>query len=352
MTKSYFSGILTPQAHELLMSNLKSPENMFWTKYFPLETTDKLTYEAINEVAGMNVAAFTTVFGSEATEAGYQDIVTLRGDIDPISIKRIMKEKEIILLEGLTDTKKKMLMNKIYNNSLFVKNATFARLNFYAMQLLSNQGVISLTSDTNAGHAIKTIDYGLESWQKPTASTLWSVSATAKPFDDIQTYVDAREDKGYSTEKILMGKTVWNAMRKCASVSAETTYSVGKKAVKGNIVTLDAVNIVLNGALLPEIEIVDDKVQYLKSDGTVDTTKRAWNSNNISFISGSTQGVTLNAPTAEMLTKTKGSLTGISDGVTIQQYGNEDPVFDTTKAKMNAMTAWGLSNEILTAKVL
>jgi len=353
MEVSNFKNILTEKGYYALLNRLESNNHIF-QEFFPIENTDKLTFETIDEVAGINVAAFTGAYGGAAKEVKYNDIITMRGDIPPISIKRMLGEKVIILLEGLTDRKKALIVGKIYDNLNFVKNACLTRIDYYMMRLMSNKGVINLNSDTNAGHIVDTIDYLLETWQKPTltGAALWSASATADPVANIKTWQKARKNKGYNTKYILMEDTAFNAFAACEKVIAQSTYSVGNTAVKSGIVTLDAINIILKGARLPEIRIVEDNINYVKADGTWDYTARAWNTDNVSLISDIKQGVTLNAPTAEMLVKNKAVFTGISDGVTIQQYGIPDPVQDITKAKLNAMIAWSASRAILTAKVL
>lgn len=354
MIKTQVFGLDLP-AFQFLMEKLEAEKTThFFENFFPLKNTDRLSYEAIQEVANANIAAFTTTLGSEATEVKYQDVVKFFDKIDPISIKRILSEEDLIRLQSQLPASVQVVRDKLYDNLYFTNNAVLSRIDFYAMQLLSNQGKIELTNNTNAGHKITTIDYKLESWQKPTASVLWSNSATAKPFNDIKAWVKTRRGKGYSSKYILMDDTVFSNMVACDSVVAEVTYSNGNQLVKGNIVTLDAVNVILRGARLPEIILVEDDVNYLKADGTFDFTARAWNSNNVSIIGGLEQGYTLNAPTAEYARATldKIALTSKANGVTMQQYGIPDPVSDVTKAKGNMMTAWGRSTEILTAKVL
>lgn len=343
------------QAFQFLMQKLEAEKvSRFFETFFPLKTTDRLSYEAIQDIAGKNIAAFTQVFGAESSELLYEEVIKLSGKIDPISIKRILGEEDLIRLQSNVPATQQVVKEKLYNNFEVTNRGVLSRNDFYAMQLLSNNGKIELTSDTNAGHVIKTIDYGLDAWQKKTAAILWSNKATAKPIDDIKAWVKARKDKGYASKYILMDDTVFSALSVCDSVVVETTYSAGNTAVKGNIVTLDAVNVVLKGARLPEIFIIEDDIQYIKADGTLDSTRRAWNSENIAIISGLEQGYTLNAPTAENSSPVikKKSLVSVANGVTMQQYGNEDPVYDVTKAKGNMMAAWGRSAEILNAKVL
>lgn len=354
MIKTQVNG-LTEQAFAYLMERVESETGQrFFQKYFPMQTTDRLTYEAIQDIVGKNIAAFVTMFGAEASELGYEEVVTLQGKIKPISIKRILNEEDLISMKSQLAASMQRVREKLYNNLLITNNGVLSRLDFYAMQLLSNQGVISLTANTNAGHIVETIDYKLESWQKETAGTLWSVSATADPIANIKAWVKTRRSKGYNTTKVLMDDTVFAAMAACTKVAAETTYAVGSTAVKGNIVTLDAINVVLKGARLPIIEIVEDNINYIKADGTIDTTARAWNSNNITLIGSDNQGMTLNAPTAEFETESLKKIALVSqvNGVTMQQYGVQDPPQDVTKAKANAMVAWGRSAEVLTAKVL
>lgn len=353
MEISNFKNLLTEAGYYALLKRVENDDHIFQS-FFPFEETDKLSFEAIDEIAGVNVAAFTGAYDAAAKEVGYNDVITLRGDIPPISIKRSLGEKVIIMLEGLTPRIQSLIVGKIYNNIKFAKNACLTRLDFYALQLLSNRGVIVLDADTNAQHIVRSIDYKLDSWQKPnlTGTALWSASATADPIANFRTWKKARKAKGYNTKYILMEDTAYVAMAACEKVIAQSTYSVGNTAVKSGIVTLEAINITLKGAMLPEIKIIEDNVNFIKEDGTWDYTARAWNTDNISLVSDIKQGVTLNAPTAEMILKNKAALTGVSDKVTIQQFGEIDPPKDTTKAKLNAMTAWGGSRAILTAKVL
>ncbi len=353
MIKTQING-LDVAAFQYLMQKIEA-ETMerFYERFFPQQTTDRLTYEAISDFAGKEIAAFTTTFGSEASELGYEDVVKLTGKIKPISIKRILNEEDLISLQSALPASQQRVREKLYNNLFVCNQGVLSRLDYYAMQLLSNNGKIELTKDTNAGHIIESIDYKLESWQKATVSIAWSTAATAKPIADIKAWVKARKAKGYNTAYILMDDTAFDYMASCASVVAETTYAVGGGVVKSGIVTLDAVNVTLKGARLPQIIIVEDNIQYIKSDGTLDTTKRAWKSDYVSLIGTMDQGITLVAPTAEFDTPTLQKLAVVSkaNGVTMQQYGTTDPVSDITKAKGNMITAWGRSNEILTGKV-
>jgi hypothetical protein len=352
MIKTQVNGLDAP-AFQYLMEKLEAETQAhFYEMFFPQQTTDRLTYEAISDFAGKQVAAFTTTLGTEASEMGYDDIVTLTGKIKPISIKRILNEEDLISLQSNLPAAVQRVREKLYNNIQVCNQGVLNRLDFYAMQLLS-KGKIELTANTNAGHSIETIDYGLESWQHANASVAWSTAATADPIKDIKTWVATRRSKGFSTNFILMDDTAFDYLAATTKVVAETTYSVGNELVKSGIVTLAAVNTTLKGARLPQIIIVEDNIQYIKADGTLDTTKRAWNSDMVACLSTLDQGFTLVAPTAEGDTPTiqKVALVSKANGVTMQQYGTMDPVSEITKSKGNMITAWGRSNEILLGHV-
>jgi len=62
MEVSNFKNILTEKGYYALLNRLESNNHIF-QEFFPIENTDKLTFETIDEVAGINVAAFTGAYG-------------------------------------------------------------------------------------------------------------------------------------------------------------------------------------------------------------------------------------------------------------------------------------------------
>lgn len=120
-----------------------------WPTLFPLDYSDELTWESLNAVAGGTIVADVVSYDSSAPEKGRQVIGKESGEIQKITVKRSMREKDLLqynrLKKGIQgDAEKTKILNLVYDDVDFVVEAVSGRCESMALQAASC-GQISLS---------------------------------------------------------------------------------------------------------------------------------------------------------------------------------------------------------------
>jgi len=188
----------------------------FYDKYFGWSPTQQtLNFTSVIGASRIEAAASIVNRSSGAPLRSRAELAKYQGEIPAIKEKFMMRESDYrdylaIQNSPIADaTKKKQLMDFLFNDIQNAGNSAHKRLDIMVLQAIST-GKISLTVDTNPDGIVlkEDMDLLMPSDNKfdytGTAARKWVNSTTATPIADITAVVTAASEKGKSFSKILI----------------------------------------------------------------------------------------------------------------------------------------------------
>lgn len=316
----------------------------FYDKYFGWAPTQQtLNFTSVIGASRIEAAASIVNRSSGAPLRSRAELAKYQGEIPAIKEKFMMRESDYrdylaIQNSPIADaTKKKQLMDFLFNDIENAGNAAHKRLDIMVLQAIST-GKISLTVDTNPDGIVlkEDMDLLMPSENKTTAAILWTEKATAVPFDDITKVVTAASEKGKSFSKILITPVEFNRMKVCKSV-VDSLVSFNQLQRGAAVATLDKINEYLSANLLPVLEIVD-QVVGIEKDGVIGAL-RPFAQANLSFLPAGQLGVIKNAVCIEQLQPVATVSYATYKNALISKWSENDPWGEFTAVELNAFPA-------------
>lgn len=337
-------GAYATRLQVVIDNNLARFAPTWYQNYFgwaPAQNT--LTFTSIIGAARIEAAASivnrdsSTPLRSRAALAKYQ------GEIPAIKEMFRMSEadyRDFLTLQALSvddATKRQQLLDFLFNDVKHVGDSAHKRLDIMALEAVST-GQISLTIDNNPDGLVlgSAVDLLMPSGNKSNSATTWDTSATAKPFDDITSVVNAGQAKGVTFAKILMSRSLFLKMAACTSV-VNSLIGFNQLQKGAAVATIAKVNDYLTANLLPIIEIVDKPVG-IEKDGVIGTI-RPFSDNNASFIPAGNLGTIKNAVAIEQLQPVDKVSYATFNNALISKWSENEPWGEWTKVELNAFPA-------------
>ena len=235
--------------------------------------------------ADNSVAAATVMsFNAEGIEQSRGSITEFPISKLPIIHSRGMLEEEILNLEhslSLVSDPSSIILKQMYDDVTANKSAVWERFEIMFLQLMSNEGIMTMNTTNNVDGIVKVIDYNIDSTHTIQAAVKWATSATATPIVDIQGMVDDANELGYFPDTLFMSKTQFHLMLATSSFKAFATSTIGSGSTSG-LIGLKQVNEIFELVGLPQIYIIVDATKVVNSSG-VKVAANAWDTHFVSL---------------------------------------------------------------------
>lgn len=331
-------------------------EALFWALFFPLRNVLVLDFTTLIGEQSGRVAADVIAFDASAPLKTRQVVSKMRGDIPKIATKRVMSEKNMLeysMLSRMADPDEQQILDLIYEDLDFVVQAANARMEWLALQAVS-QTKITLSSSNNNGRITEeAVDYLMPAGNKAGAAVVWSAAnkATMTPITDFKAVVKTARNKGMTVAFALMHPDTYDDFILSDEVQS---YIKSYYKLTGSDVLpfedVDAVNTALRRARLPEIRIIDQSIGIEAKNGTI-TYSNPWNKVYVTFVPTFTLGNMLNGPIAEELFPPKQVTQSKSGNVLVSKYSTVDPVNEFTKSEANSFPSWKNVDQCFSLKI-
>lgn len=318
---------------------------VFYKKYFDFAPSQvALTFTSVIGASRIEAAASVVNRSSSSPLRSRGQLEKYQGDIPAIKEKFVMREedyRDFLTLQAMNiddSSKKSQLLDMLFNDVKKAGTSAHKRLDIMVLEAIST-GKISLDIENNPDGLVLTspMDLLMPTGNKHSVSIKWEQSATATPIKDIEKVVQDAYDKGFSFEKILMSRNVWQQFRKCKEViDSLVSFKVLQKGA--GVATLANVNEYLQEEKLPFIEIIDEVVGVEK-DGKIKPL-RPFSQTNVSFIPFGKLGVIKNALAMEQMQPVKSVDYAVFDKALISKWQENDPWAEFTQVELNAFPSF------------
>ena len=338
--------ILLPQDFQAMVQSLNL-NDFYFPRLFPLRQTYDLTWRTAEGTRGRHVAGDLVARGASYPENTREVFSRLQGDIPKTAIKRTKDENDIIkfnlmLQNAGSDANKRALINLIFEDIDYVYQGVQARLEWYALQTIST-GKVQLTMDNNNSAVTEAdIDYDLESWQKNGVQTSWNSTQSADPFIDFKNIVKDARSKGISLKYCFMNMDTWNQFSMTEQVIKRSATMAQNLTSTATEPSLEQVNSILrrvpylNGL---QIIVLDQDITVEKADKTW-VTGNPFVDNVCLFSESNTLGETFWVRPADADVQGTAGYKVLNRATIVKQYGEEEPIRETTSASANAIPVW------------
>ena len=320
----------------------------FYDKYFGWAPTQQtLNFTSVLGSSRIEAAASIVNRSSGAPLRSRAELAKYQGEIPAIKEKFSMKEadyRDFLALQALSlddATKKKQLLDFLFNDIQNAGNAAHKRLDIMVLEAIST-GTISLTIDNNPDGIIlkNALDLLMPEANKSTVTGTenrkWKYPLTATPITDITAVVTAATDLGKSFSKILITPVEFNRMKVCKEV-IDSLVSFNQLQKGAAVATLDKINEYLAANLLPVLEIVD-QVVGIEKDGVIGVL-RPFAQANLSFLPAGQLGTIKNAVSIEQLQPVSTVNYATYKNALISKWQENDPWGEFTAVELNAFPA-------------
>lgn len=325
---------------------------LWFPLFFPFEYSPTMEWKILKGAVGHRVMADVVAPGSPAPRKKRPSIVKLTGDIPPIKLKRTLEEADINKYNTYkamaTSPAQRALLDLVYGDVDFCVDGLDGRLEWLALQALS-QGAISLTALNSAGIITDTsIDFQIPTANKKVVSSAnhyWTTAAyaTNDPVTDIETLAGTASTAGVKIRYVVMNLSKWQAVKKSTAVAKYAAPIFVKAASLQRGPNLQSMNEVLNSDGLPQIVVVDTRVNFENGNGTISTVDpwcdAAGADRYVVLIPDMRVGSTFHTPTAEETNPPEQVLQAKRGPYLISKYSSVDPVTENTKGEVNAFPA-------------
>lgn len=263
-----------------------------YRNYFPTEFKTGLTFGNLEGETGAKVIAPIVSMDSDVILKGRDNTEAIKGEIPKIEVGRKKTERDFFRLNDLRNAValnprnaniKVQLINKIYDDAIFVTDSVNASMEHMSKSLLS-QGFYE------AANGVK-VDFGI-TVQNATAD--WFDPANAATFDPIKQFQLLQKQalaSGFRYVKAVMDLATFNQLAVSEKVIKFTASFAQNALGLAQTPTLAQINSAMTAQNLPTIEIWESYVNDEAKDGTL-TAKSGWILGNIHLSGTETFGNT------------------------------------------------------------
>lgn len=295
------------------------PENdQSLNRWLPDNTVNDLSYRFTRGGGGLTEAAVFRAYDASSDVGVRPGGARVSGELPPISRKIPVGEYERIRRRNV-DTQSAEIRDAMLDDGVRLARQIEARL-----ELARGEALFTGAVNLNENSVQASVDFGRSAGHSVTASTPWSTYATAKAYDDFQTWLDVYvATNGRLPAYTLMSRTIWNALRRNAQLLAMSASNGTTPAV----LTKDGLSNVFADFDIPQPIIYDAQVSV---NGT---PTRVTPADKILFLPefGDAVGQTLWGVPVEADDPRYG-LVGDAAGVAVGGYKSEDPQTVWTRA--------------------
>lgn len=334
-------SLLNELSDKRLGAYLKASKTVprYWPSIFPLDYSDELNWEALTAEGGGTIVADVVSYDSAAPEKGRKTIGKASGEIAKTTVKRSMREKDLLKYNRLkravqTDDVKKKILDLVYNDVDFVVDAVNGRHESLALQIASTAQV-TLNKKNNNGIITETaITVGVPSTNKKCVSKLLS-NADFDFFAEVREIVKLSKKTG-KVRYMWIDEDTFEVIMETPKVRASygLDYYKTKQDYEGTI-DIDMMNAYLRKKRLPEIILVEDSELIFEDDDHVRTELPAWEKGYITFSIEKKFGRTQHGPIAEEEADTvkKYAVQAKKGHILVTKWSDVDPVVEKTKGE-------------------
>lgn len=306
-----------------------------------------------------NITVAAPTIGTDAKEAilGTEGMETLKETIlnhaitMPMTIKDYRKVLQILDSKSLPDkVKTQQLITLMFGNVQTVVQSVLGKLDLIFCGALSNEGKFTLDETTNPeGGARGLINYNQPAENIATSKTAWTDDNidTVDCFDDIQSIIDAAQDKVVFS-KILCAPALISYMCRSKKIK-QMIWGTDKSA---RMVQLKDINAYMEENAYPTFEPIRRQVRI--QNGTARTPYSPWNAKNMVFIPDGKLGIVKNAWANNELKEEPGVAYSNYGRVRVSQWGVGETQgsngVEFTKAEVLALPVITEMNGIYTLK--
>lgn len=338
--------------------NKKLFDNIIFERFLDWDIpTIGLDFEEL--IGQYNITVVAPTIGTDAKEAilGTEGLETLKETIlnhaitMPMTVKDYRKVLQILDSKSLPDkVKTQQLVTLMFGNVQTVVQSVLGKLDLIFCGALSNEGKFTLDETTNPeGGARGLINYNQPAENIATSKTAWTDANidTVDCFDDIQSIIDAAQDKVVFS-KVLCAPALISYM--CRSKKIKQMIWGTDKSAK--MVQLKDINAYMEENAYPIFEPIRRQVRI--QNGTTRTPYSPWNAKNMVFIPDGKLGVVKNAWANNELKEEPGVAYSNYGRVRVSQWGVGETQgsngVEFTKAEVLALPVITEMNGIYTLK--
>lgn len=328
----------------------------YYPDFFPVKYTPFLTFESLIGTGRISSADIVS-YNSSAPQKTRRVISRLKGDIPAIRTQRSKSEVDlntynIIKATAKTDAQMQALIDFVFDDVNFCVESVQARLEYIALQALS-QTVLSLDASNNGAGVITetAIDFGMATANKrkeAAAGNYWTVGAKATntPIDDIMTIMKLAKKAGVKLEYMVMNLSKYVEFRSSAQV-LDFCYGIliSQAGITPNVSpTLATINKVMKESGLCEIILIDTFID-LETEDHVITAVDPWenaakSSKYVLFTPELPLGSTICGPIAAETIPDPAITQSKIGQILVQSISNQDPISVKTVGLTNAFIDW------------
>lgn len=261
-------------------------------EYFPSEFKTGLTFGNLEGETGAKVIAPIVALDSDVILKGRENTEAIKGEIPKVEVGRKKTERDFFRLQELRNSValnpksaniKPQLINKVYDDAIFVTDSVNASLEFMSKSLLS-QGWYEASNGLKIDFAV-TIQNATADWFDP------ANAATFDPIKEFQKLQKQALTSGFRYLRAVMDLATFNQFAASEKVVKFTASFAQNVLGLAQTPTIGQINSALTAQNLPTIEIWESYVNDEAKDGTL-TAKSGWILGNIHLSGTATFGNT------------------------------------------------------------
>lgn len=192
------------------------PQNQFTLdRWLPNRNVPDIQYRFAAGGTGLADAAMYRTYDAESPIGKRQGLIRVTGELPPISLKTRLSEYDSLRMRAAVQPGNDEVRRAIMNDGLKNSRSIAARLEMARGDALVNGSVTISENGLSA-----TVNFGRAAAMSVTAATLWSTTATADPFGDLDTWRTAYvAQNGAEPGAILMSRSTLALMRRSTNVA-------------------------------------------------------------------------------------------------------------------------------------
>jgi hypothetical protein len=306
------------------------PQNQFTLdRWLPNRPVPDIQYRFASGGTGLADAALFRAYDAESVVGRRQQLQRVTGELPPISIKTRLSEYDNLRIRNVNQPGSQEVLDAILNDSLKNSRSIAARMEMARGEALIN-GSISLSENGITA----SVNFGRAGAMSVTAGTLWSTTATADPFADLDTWRTAYVNQnGAEPGAIVMSRSTLALLRRCTNV-AKAVFPAG--GVMPTLLSQSTISDAFEAFGLPPLY-----VYYAQTNNYAGSAVATLAANKVLLLpapvtpddyEGTQLGGTFWGTTAEAQLPEYGIELSDQPGIVAGQYNETDPVGIWTKA--------------------
>ncbi len=249
--------------------------------HFPTEYKTDLTFGSLEGETGAKVKAPIVAMDSDVVLRAREKAEAIKGEMPKVEVGRRKTERDFFRLNDLRNavrnnpgnqSVKLQLVNKIYDDSVFVVDSVNATMEYMAKSLLS-KGYYEAEGGIRVDFSVQVVEASLD----------WFAPANAQTFNPIKELQDIQKiamAKGFRYMRAMMDLSTFNQFAASPSVVKFTASFAQNALGLAQTPTLAQVNSALAAQNLPVIEIWESYINDEGKDGVL-TSMSGWELGNI-----------------------------------------------------------------------